>query len=219
MRIIERLDKYMSINGLNDNKITVNCGLSVGLLGKARQSNNDIGKKAIEKILSFYQDINKVWLLTGEGEMLKRDGVIAISNEQINDTHQGTPVYDIDVTCGKVSVNFQDEEIIGYVDLPLINKNSHIVTASGNSMTPTIINGDRIALREIMSWDYIFFGQIYLILTDEYRMLKYIRKHQTDSNIIILRSENKEYDDIELPKSEIIKLFVVENILSITNMM
>jgi hypothetical protein len=70
MRIIDRLDKYIEIKGINDNQITVNCGLSVGLLGKARLGKSDLGKKTIEKILNFYQDINKTWLLTGEGEML-----------------------------------------------------------------------------------------------------------------------------------------------------
>lgn len=71
MRIIDRFDKYMEVSGINDNQVTVNCTLSVGLLGKARKGENDLGKKAIEKILSFYQNLNRVWLLTGEGEMLK----------------------------------------------------------------------------------------------------------------------------------------------------
>lgn len=49
MRKIERFDKYMNINKLNDNQVTVNCGLSVGLLGKARRGDSDLGDKAIEK--------------------------------------------------------------------------------------------------------------------------------------------------------------------------
>jgi hypothetical protein len=32
MRIIDRLDKYMNINGLNDNQVTVKAGLGVGTL-------------------------------------------------------------------------------------------------------------------------------------------------------------------------------------------
>lgn len=69
---------------INDNQITVNCSLSVGLLGKARKEGNDLGKKAIEKILSFYQDLNKVWILTGEGSMLKNDQTIcAMNNEMV----------------------------------------------------------------------------------------------------------------------------------------
>ena len=70
-RIIDRLDKYIALNSLNDNKVTTDCGLSVGLIGQARKGKSDIGKKSIEKILNKYQDINRVWLLTGEGNMLK----------------------------------------------------------------------------------------------------------------------------------------------------
>ena len=45
-------------------------GLSVGTLGKSRKEGRDLSQKVIEQILNFYTDINKVWLLTGEGEML-----------------------------------------------------------------------------------------------------------------------------------------------------
>ena len=50
--------------------MTVNARLSVGLLNNARKGGYDIGKKSIDKILSFYQELNRVWLLTGSGEML-----------------------------------------------------------------------------------------------------------------------------------------------------
>lgn len=73
-RIIDRFDTYMQYRNLNDNKVTVDCGLSVGLIAKARRGKSDLGKKAIEKILSFYQDINRIWLITGEGEMLNQEG-------------------------------------------------------------------------------------------------------------------------------------------------
>lgn len=70
MRKIERFTKYMNAKGLNDNKVTQDCDLSQGLLHQARKGKCDLGDKAIEKILKKYQDLNKVWLLTGDGEML-----------------------------------------------------------------------------------------------------------------------------------------------------
>ncbi len=73
MRKIDRLSKYMDFKGLNDNIVTKECSLAQGLLGKARSGRSDIGSKAVDKILEKYDDINKVWLLTGEGEMLKSD--------------------------------------------------------------------------------------------------------------------------------------------------
>lgn len=219
-RKIDRFDKYMRANGLNDNKVTLDLALSVGTIGKSRKEGRDLSDRVIDKILNYYGDINPVWLLAGEGEMLKngQERLVAVSSDIIGEEPKGTPVYDIDVTCGREYRGFQDETVIGYVDLPNIRKDSHIVTASGESMQPKIMDGDKIVLREIMSWDYIYYGQIYLVLTSEYRLLKYIRKHPTDESYVILRSENKEFDDIELPKSKIIRLFIVENILRFRNM-
>ena len=71
MRKIDRFDKYMEAKGLNDNKVTNELSLSIGLLGKSRKENRDLSDKVIEQILNFYTDLNKVWLLTGEGEMLQ----------------------------------------------------------------------------------------------------------------------------------------------------
>ena len=83
-------------------------------------------------------------------------------------------------------------------------------------MEPVIYNGNRVVIREIFNWEDIFYGQIYLILLDEYRMIKYIRRYEQDEkNYIILRSENSRYDDIKLHKSKIRKLFIVQNILSV----
>ena len=83
MRIIDRFDKYLEVKGLNDNKVTVQLGLSIGLIGKARKEGGDLGKKSIEKILSFYADLNRVWLLTGQGEMFNQvPNVISDSQEK-----------------------------------------------------------------------------------------------------------------------------------------
>ena len=72
-RIIDRFDKFMKFSNLNDNQVTVRCDLSTGLLGKARQGKSDLGKKAVEKILSIFQNLNRTWLLTGDGEMILKN--------------------------------------------------------------------------------------------------------------------------------------------------
>lgn len=151
---------------------------------------------------------------------IEQESVIEISNSDIREgVYNGTLVYDIDGTCGTSNreIEFAEDRIIGSVDLPEISKTAKIVTANGDSMEPKIHNGNRVVIRQIFSWEDIFYGQIYLILLDEYRMIKYIRKYELDEeNYIILRSENPQYDDIKLHKSKIRKLFIVENILSIT---
>lgn len=76
-RKIDRFDKYMKYKGLNDNKVTVQLSLSVGLIGKSRQKGRDLSDAAIEKILNFYADLNRNWLLIGDGEMLNSGEDIA----------------------------------------------------------------------------------------------------------------------------------------------
>lgn len=67
---ISRFVQYLEYKGINDNQATIDCGLSNGLIGQARSGKSDLGPKTIEKILNVYQDLSKVWLLTGEGNML-----------------------------------------------------------------------------------------------------------------------------------------------------
>lgn len=193
-------------------------------LTKIKQGIQQPSRKTLDKFCEKYE-FDKVWLLTGEGVLksMKPDGVHSIiSSSDIKDNdYSGTLVYDIDATCGTDSRDIfsTEDNVIGSVNLPGINKHAHIIRANGNSMEPEIYDGNMVAVREIKSWDDIFYGQIYLIILDEYRMIKRIRRYEQDEeNYIILRSDNPKYDDIKLHKSKIRKLFVVENILSVKNM-
>lgn len=72
-RKIDRFLEFLSYKGISENKATVDCQLAQGLLYRAKTGKSDIGAKAIEKILAKYADLSSVWLLTGEGDMLKSD--------------------------------------------------------------------------------------------------------------------------------------------------
>ena len=193
-------------------------------LTKIKQGIQQPSRKTLDKFCEKYE-FDKVWLLTGEGVLksMEPDGIhSAISSSDIkDDDYSGTLVYDLDATCGTDNRDIfsTEDNVIGSVNLPGVNKQSHIIRANGDSMEPEIYDGNMVAVREIKSWDDIFYGQIYLVILDEYRMIKRIRRYEQDEdNYIILRSENAKYDDIKLHKSKIRKLFVVENILSVKNM-
>lgn len=65
----DRLDKYMEYKGLNDNKITVETGISNGLIGKARKRGG-LSQENISKILHAYADLDANWWFRGEGKMI-----------------------------------------------------------------------------------------------------------------------------------------------------
>ncbi|AZA78111.1 hypothetical protein EG347_11600 [Chryseobacterium sp. G0186] len=74
----ERLDKYMEYKGLNDNKLTVEAGISVGLIGKGRKRGG-LSQENIAKILYNYPDLNANWLFRGEGNMIIEDQIFSSS--------------------------------------------------------------------------------------------------------------------------------------------
>jgi hypothetical protein len=46
-RVIDRFDSYMVYAGLNDNKVTVQLGLTIGLIGKSRKEGRDLSRSVI----------------------------------------------------------------------------------------------------------------------------------------------------------------------------
>ena len=142
-RVIDRLDRWMEHTGKNDNRVTVECGLSIGLLNKARKGKSDIGKKAIEKILNQYQDINSVWLITGEGSMFKKDleeelkKYVVHTDSEVQ--YKKIPVYELEATAGFSRIYTDLPSVISdYISIPNLPPVDGAIYARGDSMSPLI---------------------------------------------------------------------------------
>ena len=203
--IKERTLEFIKSKNISVKEFEIRCGLSNGYISAMRKG---FGADKLNNVLTAYPELNRDWLLYGEGKQTK---------EVIEVVEQGTPVYDIDATCGDLSrpIVFADEHIIGHVNLPNVSSNAVIIRANGDSMEPHINDGDWIAVREVFNFNELYYGQVYLVITEELRLLKYLRKDEDEQNYVILRSENDRYDDIRLAKSSIRSLFIVENVLSL----
>lgn len=166
--------------------------------------------------------VSKAWFTKGDGVPFPRTDSPATvtasgSAMQPADTCQpkGAPVYDIDATAGvdPLSRMFAEDRIIGYLDIPGILPSCPVIRVSGDSMTPTVPNGSYISIREIRDTSIIAWGSIYLVELEDYRMVKYLRRKADDSDAVVLHSENPAYDDIEIRRSDIRKLFLVERVI------
>lgn len=155
----------MTFKGLNDNKVTVQLCLSVGTLGKSRKEGRDLSDKVIEKILNFYTDIDKVWLLTGEGEMLnstKPNEQLAVKSEM------ATSVLLIPISAQGgslnefvVSVRESDCERV----VSPIRGADFAIQVSGDSMAPEYPNGSRVFIKKINERAFIEWGKTYVLDT------------------------------------------------------
>ena len=220
MRIIDRFDEYMRFRGLNDNQVTVNAGLSVGLLNNARKGNYDLGKQAVKKILSFYQDLDEVWLITGKGSMLGQDDTISPANTfQLKTDRQvelqEIPLYDLTATAGMVAIyNNMIPDPVDHLRVPNLPPVDGAVYVRGDSMSPLLKSGDIIIFKKVeLSLDLILWGQIYLLSYaiggDTFTVVKYVKRSQKEGYVQLV-SANSFYDPQDIPASAITALALVK---------
>lgn len=227
-RIIDRLDIYLSHRGINDNKATEILGLSVGTISKSRKEGRDFSKTNVEKALNIFQDLDRVWLLTGEGSMLKSEvdagAIMVADNEEaykkaIESGMSLIPEYSTPYHGGDGLVSEADH-VVAYWSMPNIPSNSRIITMYGDSMEPTIMGGSKLAVQPISfsSPTEIPFGNVFAVaVQDEWGMInthvKIIRRHtdkQKESTHWIARSVNREnYDDFDIDISRVLSLCVM----------
>jgi phage repressor protein C with HTH and peptisase S24 domain len=186
-------------------------GLGKGFVDKSHV-NSGASDLYLAKILDKYPSINPEWLLTGKGEMLKSEELDTLQEPKIdyNKKHiNAVPFYDIDISAGLMEFfNDEKETPSGWVNFPDFPKSNAVVNAYSDSMSDYINNGDKIAIRLINDLEIIEYGQCFVIVTQDYRFVKFIRKSDTPENIKLV-SYNTAYDDFEIPKSKILKLFLV----------
>lgn len=156
--------------------------------------------------------VSKDWLLSGHDVPFPRP-----AHESATPVAEpaGAPVYDIDVTAGRVPLSrmFTQERIVGRCLLPGVNPEFPLVRVAGDSMYPRIQPGSYISLRSVSLEAPIFWGQIYVVVLEDYRLVKYVRRH-ADPNLVILHSDNPDYDDMEVRRADIVALYMVDTILS-----
>ena len=224
-----RLAEFLAYLGVGQAKFAESVGLSRGF---ANNIGDSIRKDNLNKIISIYPELNTNWLITGEGKMLKQqvgdvsnngsgnvsivnanNGYINFNGTSKNETHSNnrTPYYDVDFEGGfDLMENDQTQNPSGYIDLPQYNKADYWVNITGNSMQPLINHGDMIAIRKVEDWEtYLLFGEVYGIVTDEYRTVKRVRKSEKGDDFLCLVPENEEYDKQDISKSIVRGMFQI----------
>ena len=71
LKTIDRLMQFIKYSGLSARQFDLSIGASNGYTLRMSKNRASIGSDVIENILRTYPDLNVVWLLTGEGHMLK----------------------------------------------------------------------------------------------------------------------------------------------------
>ena len=127
-------------------------------------------------------------------------------------SHFLIPFYDIEATATPMDI-FTKKSTIPHIDidLPGFAGCDFAINVSGHSMYPAIESGSMILCKEINDKSLIMFGEIYLVVTEDYRMVKRLKKSHK-KGFVIAASDNhnghdteggKTYDNFELPINKI----------------
>jgi phage repressor protein C with HTH and peptisase S24 domain len=139
----------------------------------------------------------------------KLDKVQGLKSAITNLPSKGIAYYNLDASAGPIEM-FQDEkEILERIYIPGFGNCDVAINVWGDSMYPHYRAGNIALCQELEDKSQIQFGEVYLIITGQLRTVKYVRKHK-EKHMVILRSANDKYDDMEIEVDKIIKIYLVK---------
>ena len=200
----ERIIKYLEFKNIGRNRFEKLAGISLGYITNLK---NAPKKDILEKILHASPDLNKVWLLTGEGNMI-------VSNEEKD--KDAIPLIPVNAVGGYMSgvsdpIKMQDCEMYS---MPLFRGADFLIKVEGDSMVPKYQPGDIVACAKVEGRLWFQWGKTYVIDTKQGALIKRIEPADEDG-CICLCSENEKYKPFKLYADDINGVALVKGVIRV----
>lgn len=206
---------YIRENGETKNSFAIRVGINPSNFNRKMKEEGEEGKLSFSnkdfKLIHDATGLSPEWLRTGEGEKMSGKGTFPAGKN--GDAKK--PFYDVDFTLGFASMYNDTPNLPSkFVSVPGYEKADFWCRTSGDSMQPLISGGDMIALKEVVGWqDFLPMNEVYAVMTtNDLRTVKVVRKGSDDTRLT-LHAYNEEYEDQEISKASIAKVFKVLGVL------
>lgn len=223
VKIFNRIfEEILPETGLTYQELGEFCGIDKERMEFIFHRQQNMNEKDISQIVSKLNLVPS-WVINGYGEKYidKSFNPQNIRNEyknsknkitpSINKKFNGSPYYNVDFIGGfDLVMNDQTVNPDYYINYPPYNKEGVVwCNLTGRSMEPEISNGDIIALKPMTSpIQYLPTGEIYAIITEDYRTVKRIKMSDREGFVRLIPS-NKEFQEQEIPISMITRVYAV----------
>ena len=214
----ERILQFIEYKGISKQSFFKETGLKRGFLD-ADKLQTSIPDTFIATIIASYPEINPLWLILGEGPMLKEESpaVQMLSHSKVPEKiidQQAINLYDVEAAANlKTLFVNKDQNILGQISIPDIPRCDGAIYVRGDSMYPILKSGDIIAYKEIHNFDNVIYGEMYLISFDiegdDFLTVKYINSSEKDGYVKLV-SYNPHHDPKDIPVSSINALALVK---------
>ena len=229
MSIKERIEIFIEKQGIRRSAFEKACGFSSGY---TRNLKENPSATKIEDILKAYPDLNRVWLLSGEGEMLRPDAKDAGDRAEMLGMPfpASTPeegVSSVRFFSVTPSASFQDfccseserPEYIPVIAPPgeHIDESSCVFEVHGDSMLPQIPDHAKILCREISPsrWHQVYDGVVVIAYADRFVIKRVVKNRLAAEDFIVIGSDNPDCPGREtVARADIRCMFQARQILS-----
>ena len=164
----------------------------------------------VHKICDTFK-VRKSWLVDGEGQKyrLPEQVLETLPARRSYDIRVGVPYYNVDFKMGfDLMQNSQTVNPDYMIDFEPYNSCDCWCNARGDSMAPTLSNGDVIALKEVTDPKTCLINdEIYAIVTTN--GLRTIKRIKDNGDTVTLIPDNKEYSEQIIQKEMLFKVYRV----------
>lgn len=127
-KIIDRVTRYIYEKGESDYSFSIKAGLSVGQLSNIRKKGTDLSMESVKRILSTFPDINREWLIFGDGDMLL--------------SHKGKDAPNNNTNNNNNTINIGGSNVPHLADAPQLTTS----TISADLLTKAILEQQKITM-------------------------------------------------------------------------
>lgn len=219
----ERLIIYLKYKRIGQNKFEAMAGISNGYISNLKSTP---GIDKLTKILVAAPDLNKTWLLAGDGEMLnKTENAVISKMETTTDCEDAEIVDSFPILPEEVAVesNTDIEEYIeeNSSELEQVNPSHKLAPANAaerilrTSMLPTFQPEDIVFVRFLPDRMKLCDGDIYYLnCKNRPTMIRHI-KFEPDNRLRLV-AQNPQYGDVIISREDIINVGTIVGLLRMT---
>lgn len=198
--IKERTIQFVKHKGLKMKEFEELCKLSSGYVTSMRKG---YGQEKLNNVLTVFPELNREWLLYGEGSMLNEDLSCTSSLKKKEEKSDTRPRIPYDAAAGTLTETIEGVTEYQCEEVPVISAFPHYdftIRVVGRSMEPEYFAGDEVACLKVNEKRFLQWGRVHVLDTTQGVVIKRI---YDNGDCITCRSYNQEFPDFSIPKEDI----------------
>lgn len=234
----QRIKRFVSQKGISMRSFEIACGLSNGYFNGLKSTPSE---EKSSMILDAFPELNRIWLLTGEGDMLNSTPSVVQTNQNgdningvnvsinrgssLNSDKEATSIDVVPVIPAEIYKE-SSVDVVEYVQrnhdtlvkkpkVPLFPQYDAIYEVYDESMSDKFKSGDMLALKPMQGKWMIINGEPYVINTYSSGLIFRLLYDDGGDTITCKSFKNERFTDFKVSKVDIANIFRIVGLIRI----